>query len=607
MKKILIVLVLFLSVSVFAQRKPNQLYIDGTVLGYDLDPQTFWKKEKVEIQGSLSEVTLDIKNSTGKTVLSVKSDKGGAFGAHIPIGDTYKICYSKSGYSNSAIQIDLKNIPQDIANSGLLLTNIELILNENETDKAEDNGKVLAKIAYNIGSKEFTVAGVEFDSNERLFKKLETSTPVNLLKGSIAKNKENNRKIINHSTTVSNNVESGSSENNTQQISTNVNNTEPAHTSLFSKSKLSKIDSWKNLSKVDLDKRSDELKSAWKQLEQDKLIAVTEEDFLLIQAREEMLIAAEKELEAARLFIGEQEGRLKTQGYLVTAMTILFLFMLGFIFILIRSIREKKKSNFELDKRNKKITASIKYAERIQKSILPSDEQFGALLPNSFVFYKPLDVVSGDLYWISEVNGVVVIAAIDCTGHGVPGAFMSLIGNTLMNQIVNEKKVTSPAEILTLLHEGIVSSLRQDSDEESAQDGMDMSVCSINKKSNEVLFAGAMNSMFVANKDSITEVSANLRGIGGVMRRRKKAETKFTEQKVDVSKGSMIYLFSDGYMDQFGGANKEKFNIARFKTVLTEIQDLKPNQQKEKMEKAINEWKGSCDQIDDMLVIGARI
>ena len=96
MKKILIVLVLFLSVSVFAQRKPNQLYIDGTVLGYDLDPQTFWKKEKVEIQGSLSEVTLDIKNSTGKTVLSVKSDKGGAFGAHIPIGDTYKICYSKS-------------------------------------------------------------------------------------------------------------------------------------------------------------------------------------------------------------------------------------------------------------------------------------------------------------------------------------------------------------------------------------------------------------------------------------------------------------------------------------------------------------------------------
>ena len=184
---------------------------------------------------------------------------------------------------------------------------------------------------------------------------------------------------------------------------------------------------------------------------------------------------------------------------------------------------------------------------------------------------------------------------------------MSLIGNTLMNQIVKEKKIYKPGEILKNLHEGVVESLSQEADEEAAQDGMDMSICSIDKTTGELVFSGAMNPVYIVQNGEFKELSANLRGIGGVLRRKRKKEISFAEESIKLSKGDMVYLFSDGYMDQFGGENKEKFNISRFREMLLSIYKLPTDEQESKVETSLNNWMGSNHQVDDICVIGVRI
>ena len=610
MKALLLIIALSVGFISVSQRQPDQLFIEGTVLGYSFDPKGLFKKEKVVVQGSLSGVQLEAKNSKNKSVAKTKTNNGGEFSLYIPVGDTYTLLYSKSGYGTSALFIELDNIPGDMASTGLQLSNIELILNDNETDKPVDNGAPFGNIRYTPNKREFYFKIREFSSKEKLFKKDADNTPVNLIKGSIAKNKDNNKNAVDALPEEVIEDDKGSTDK--KRI---IRNTETGETievaveevAVLSKSHLTDISDWDNLSDEDLDNRAKELSSAWDQLESDKLVAVTEADFMLIQAREEALTAAENELEAARTFIEEQEEKLSAQRYFMYALIGLILFLGGFAFVLIKSIRDKKAANVELEKRNAKISASIKYAERIQQSVLLSDVQIKALLPNSFVYFQPLDVVSGDLYWFSEVGNKVVVAAIDCTGHGVPGAFMSLIGNTLMNQIVNEKNITEPGQILSQLHDGIVSALRQQDDAAAAQDGMDMSVCTIDKKSRELSYSGAMNPVYVAHKGEITELSPNLRGIGGVMMRKKKGADEFVQEKMTLDADSCVYMFSDGYMDQFGGDKNEKFNITRFKELLLNIHAKPMEDQKVEIGNAIDSWKGSSSQIDDMLVIGIKL
>jgi len=261
-----------------------------------------------------------------------------------------------------------------------------------------------------------------------------------------------------------------------------------------------------------------------------------------------------------------------------------------------------------LEKKNTQMTDSITYAKQIQQAILVKEEEIQKHLPDSFIFFRPMHIVSGDFYWFSNQNGKSVIAAVDCTGHGVPGAFMSIIGNTLLNEIVNVKHITNPAEILKQLHIGVLAALHQTEKDAVAQDGMDIAIAVIDKEKMEIQFAGAKNPLFVIHNHSLEIIKADIYSIGGIsMINESDSERDFTEHSIPINKNTSLYIFSDGYMDQFREGDRKKFGSERFRQLLLDIAELDMKQQKTVLSKTMDEWQGSHTQIDDMLVIGFKV
>ncbi len=269
------------------------------------------------------------------------------------------------------------------------------------------------------------------------------------------------------------------------------------------------------------------------------------------------------------------------------------------------------EQNKKIQKINKNITGSINYASRIQKAMLPKPDIFKEFFKDAFVFFKPREQVSGDFYWISknEEEEKVIIAIVDCTGHGVPGAFMSLIGNSYLNQIVNHQRITAPDMILNLLHINIRISLNQDKNE--SRDGMDLALCVFDYKNNLIEFAGARHPIFYIVNNELIQVKGDSMDIGGVQR---ESERRFSKQIIPIQKDMVLYMFSDGFQDQFGGPKREKFMRKRFKDFLMEIHHLPMNEQRYRLEKKFDEWRSCgdgtdalCDQIDDVLVVGFKL
>ena len=260
-----------------------------------------------------------------------------------------------------------------------------------------------------------------------------------------------------------------------------------------------------------------------------------------------------------------------------------------------------------IEKKNKDITDSIVYAKTIQETILPTKELKQQLFPDSFILFKPKDIVSGDFYWFAEKNGRKLIAACDCTGHGVPGALMSMIGNNILNQIVNEKGITAPNEILNHLHKEIRTSLKQEKQNET-KDGMDIALISFDNDL-EIEFAGAQRPLWIIRTVDINqshqliEVKGDKFEIGGLQ---SETERTFTNHKILLSKGDILYIFSDGFADQFGVTDK-KLMTSRFKETLLNIRQKSMHEQEKFLDKFIEDWKGNGEQIDDILVIGIKI
>jgi serine phosphatase RsbU (regulator of sigma subunit) len=257
----------------------------------------------------------------------------------------------------------------------------------------------------------------------------------------------------------------------------------------------------------------------------------------------------------------------------------------------------------EVEIKHKEVMDSVNYAKRIQEAILPDKNEISQCLPESFILFKPRDIVSGDFYWFSQTDDLVYIAAVDCTGHGVPGAFMSMIGNTLLNQIVKEKGISDPGKILHELNREVNYALKQKQKDSESRDGMDMAMCCFNLRLNELKFAGAMRPLYFIRDGQLEEFKSDKFAIGG---REYEVPKKFDTQKFDLKKGDTIYISSDGYADQFSPADK-KLMTKKFKEILMNIQTKTMDEQKQFLDEFVDNWKGHMEQTDDILVIGIRV
>lgn len=274
-----------------------------------------------------------------------------------------------------------------------------------------------------------------------------------------------------------------------------------------------------------------------------------------------------------------------------------------------QSNEEIKKQRDEIKKQSEKIRSSIQYAQRIQNAVLPPEDMFEKYLSEYFVLFKPRDIVSGDFYWMTEKDNKLIIAAADCTGHGVPGAFMSMLGVAFLNEIVNKiienKHVKSlqASEILMYLKEYVINSLHQKGTAHESRDGMDIALVVIDKNTRELQFAGANNPLYLIREGELTIYSGD--GMSISYNRDNTAE--FTNHHIVTKPDDLVYIFSDGYPDQFGGDKGRKFMSKRFKRLLLEIHKESLDKQKHILDRTIMEWKKGHMQVDDMLVMGIKM
>jgi CheY-like chemotaxis protein len=273
---------------------------------------------------------------------------------------------------------------------------------------------------------------------------------------------------------------------------------------------------------------------------------------------------------------------------------------------LIEKSRLLKKAYLNLEKKNEEITASIRYAKNIQNAILPNIDLIEQKFSDSFVYLNPRDIVSGDFYWFCEAGDKFYFAVIDCTGHGVPGAFMSMIANSLLNEIVFHKKVMIPSKILIQLHYELIKSLNQSGPEKKMQnDGMDITLAMIDFKWKEVFIASVGQWFYVVQDNQLKGFKGDKFFIGGKFL--KNREPYFTDYKFSFDKELKIYMLSDGLTDQFGGETNEKFMNKRFETFILENHKLTMKQQKKQIELAYEKWEGKSRQIDDVIVVGIQL
>ncbi len=374
-------------------------------------------------------------------------------------------------------------------------------------------------------------------------------------------------------------------------------------------------------------------------INQQKTIAAqveTERQQREVLAKQEAEISrGETEMKKQQAQILEQEERIsiqleaiQKQKIVIIASIIAVALLLGLAYFIFLNYRNKKRANVLLEEKNRKITAqrdeierqkeiaenqrdqiayqkkhitdSIHYAQQIQRAILPSLELFSDQLDH-FVLYKPRDIVSGDFYWVDRIDNKQIIITADCTGHGVPGAFMSMLGVSLLNEIIQNRKILAADEILNKLRSMVIESLRQQHDDSIVKDGMDMTVSIIDFDHHKLYYAGANNPLYHFRKGELTQYKPDKMPVAIHARM-----DKFTLHEIDLQKGDTFYTFSDGYADQFGGPNQKKFLSKNFRKVLLEMQNLPMFEQGKRLDEIFEDYRAELEQVDDVVVIGVR-
>jgi serine phosphatase RsbU (regulator of sigma subunit) len=256
----------------------------------------------------------------------------------------------------------------------------------------------------------------------------------------------------------------------------------------------------------------------------------------------------------------------------------------------------------ELEIRDKNITDSLVYAQRIQEALLPSEEYFRSHFTDSFIFFKPKDIVSGDFFWIGEKGDKVFVVAADCTGHGVPGALMSMIGLEIIEKTINEDNIEVPSQILDVLNKELEKTFSREKNIGTIiRDGMDIGLCVIDKEKKKLVYSGAFFPLYLIRDDSIIEIKGDKIIIGMNPER-----IPYKDNEIDLKEDDILYIFSDGYVDQFGGTENKKFMYRRFRYLLLTIHHFPVNDQKAILDENIKTWTGRNEQVDDIMVIGFR-
>jgi serine phosphatase RsbU (regulator of sigma subunit) len=328
----------------------------------------------------------------------------------------------------------------------------------------------------------------------------------------------------------------------------------------------------------------------------------------------------------------EQKAKLQRQKILTWVFIGGFAFTLLLAYIIFKNLQRKKKTNQLLTKQKQEIenqrdeieaqrdfvtkqrdqialqntiiTDSIEYAKRIQTALLPQEKFIKKVLSDYFVFMKPKNIVSGDFYWVSEKNNKVIVVVADCTGHGVPGAFMSMLGVAFLNEIVNKNDILEPDQILSQLRTSIIESLHQEYGILGSKDGMDLALCIIDNATLKLKYAGAYNPCIIVRNNEIYELQPDKMPIGI---HAVKVDKEFTNKEFDLQKNDIIYLFTDGYIDQFGGETGQKFRQKPFRELLLKIAVKEMSKQKEMLEKTMKKWQADRSQLDDMMIMGIKI
>jgi len=256
-----------------------------------------------------------------------------------------------------------------------------------------------------------------------------------------------------------------------------------------------------------------------------------------------------------------------------------------------------------IEEKNRDITASINYASRIQRAMLPNPHEISGLPEKSFILYFPRDIVSGDFYWFTEIKEKLIIVAGDCTGHGVPGSLMSMLGISFLEEIVNNRETIESGKILDELRKEVQRALHQKGEREEARDGMDIALCVIDRIKNSIQYSGAYNNLYLIRSGELSEYNADRMPIGIF----ELGDNNFTSQDIPYHPGDIIYMFSDGFADQFGGPNSKKFKNKNLKALLLEIHNLPLEEQRNRLESEFLKWKGTNPQTDDVLILGLQL
>ena len=372
---------------------------------------------------------------------------------------------------------------------------------------------------------------------------------------------------------------------------------------------------------ADIYKNQNEFKSSMENLE--LLIKVKDSIYNEESSKQINELQTKYDTEKKQKQIEFQNLQLREKQIVIYAVTASLGLMVLLAFVIFRSYRQKQKANLALkeknilitgqkdkielqntliEEKNKNITDSIEYAKTLQDAILPDISQVMKALPGSFIFFRPRDIVSGDFYWYYKMEKKHFIIAADCTGHGVPGAFVSMVCNNFLNEAIVHKGLDNPGKILEEVNKSVFDVFQGEGTKSRANDGMDIALCVFDSESNSIEFAGAMNPLLLVRNKEIIEFPADKISIGG----QAKPGFNFSSFNTVLEKNDQVYIFSDGYHDQFGGPKGKKFMFKNFKKLLSEIAEKSPGEQIKSLEKSLIEWQGKFERVDDILVIGFK-